>query len=190
MVILRATILMNNFLSSALCKRVGPNLTLTLVGLEDVNYIHTVRTDQHLNKYLSQTVGTVEDQRKWVQNYKYREKAGTELYYVIKRHDGIRCGLVRLYEISAHSFAWGSWILDHNKTEKAAWESSILSLQIGFELLKLDLCKIEVRNDNHKARFIYDRLGMKIVGSNNFKLFLEYSRKDFQIALSKWNSRI
>lgn len=181
---------MNNFLSSALRKRVGPNLTLTLVELEDVDYIHTVRRDQNLNKYLSQTSGTVEDQRKWVQNYKYRENAGTELYYIIKRHDGIRCGLVRLYEISALSFAWGSWILDNNKTEKAAWESSILSLQIGFELLQLDLCKIEVIKNNHKARSIYDRLGMKIVGSDNFKFFLEYRRTDFQLALSKWNSRI
>lgn len=181
---------MKNLLSSTLRKRVGPNLRLTLVELEDVEYIQTVRTDPNLNKYLSETLGTEEDQKKWVQSYKHRESAGTELYYVIKRHDGISCGLVRLYEINLHSFAWGSWILDHNKTEKAAWESSILSLQIGFELLQLELCKIEVRKDNHKARSIYDRLGMKTVGSDDFKFFLEYRRKDFQIALSKWNSRI
>ena len=84
------------------------------------------------NVHLSKVTGTVGDQRRWIADYKAREAAGREFYYVIARSDGTRCGLVRLYDIGPDRFTWGSWILDHNKPPKAALESAVRIYDIGF----------------------------------------------------------
>ena len=51
---------------------------------------------------------------------------------------------MRLYDFDAESFTWGSWILDESKPQKAAIESVVLSIGLGFELLQQDLTKVDV----------------------------------------------
>ena len=123
----------------------GPNLILRLIRPEDADYVHALRNDPAYNRHLSEVRGTAEDQRRWIEGYKAREAVLRELYYVIERKDGIRCGLVRLYDIGAESFTWGSWLLDQNKTRKAALESAILSFGVGFDELGLSLAHVDVR---------------------------------------------
>ena len=122
----------------------GPNLTLRLIKPNDAAYVHGLRTNPMYNGHLSKVTGTVQDQRAWIEGYKAREAAGQEFYYVIERKDGSRCGLVRLYDFDAESFTWGSWILDESKPQKAAIESVVLSIGLGFELLQQDLTKVDV----------------------------------------------
>jgi len=122
----------------------GPNLTLRLIKPNDAAYVHGLRTNPMYNGHLSKVTGTVQDQRAWIEGYKAREAAGQEFYYVIERKDGSRCGLVRLYDFDAESFTWGSWILDESKPQKAAIESVVLSIGLGFELLQQDLAKVDV----------------------------------------------
>ena len=122
----------------------GPNLTLRLIKPNDAAYVHGLRTNPLYNSHLSKVTGTVQDQRAWIEGYKAREAAGQEFYYVIERKDGSRCGLVRLYDFDAESFTWGSWILDESKPQKAAIESVVLSIGLGFELLQQDLTKVDV----------------------------------------------
>ena len=122
----------------------GPNLTLRLIQPEDAAYVHGLRTNPLYNSHLSKITGTVKDQRAWIKGYQAREAAGQEFYYVIERKDGMRCGLVRLYDFDVESFTWGSWILDESKPQKAAIESIVLSIGVGFELLQQDLTKVDV----------------------------------------------
>jgi RimJ/RimL family protein N-acetyltransferase len=138
----------------------GPNLTLRLIEPDDAAYAYGLRTNPLYNSHLSRVIGTVEDQRQWIEGYKAREAAGQEFYYVIERKDGTRCGLVRLYDLEADSFTWGSWILDENKPHKAALESAVLSFGVGFEVLQRDLARVDVRVDNTHATAFYRRLGM------------------------------
>ncbi|MDB2574473.1 GNAT family N-acetyltransferase [Planktomarina temperata] len=117
----------------------GPNLVLRLIVPDDAAYVYGIRTNPSYNSHLSQVSGTIMDQREWIINYKAKEAKGEEFYYVIERKDGKRCGLVRIYDIEAESFTWGSWILDENKTRKAALESAVLSFGIGFDALEKNL---------------------------------------------------
>jgi hypothetical protein len=123
--------------------------------------------------------GSVEDQRQWIEGYKQREAAGQEFYYVIERKDGTRCGLVRLYDIEAESFTWGSWILDENKPRKAALESAMLSFGVGFEMLHRDLAKVDVRSDNAHAAAFYCRLGMTETHRTAQDIYFSYPRDRF-----------
>lgn len=157
----------------------GPNLTLRLIEPEDAAYVYGLRTDPSYNTHLSEVTGTIEDQRDWIENYKTREAAAQELYYVIEREDGVRCGLVRLYEISWDSFTWGSWILDGNKPRKAALESAVLSFGIGFDTLGARLANVDVRVENKHAAAFYKRLGMVETHQTNTDVYFEYPRSQF-----------
>jgi RimJ/RimL family protein N-acetyltransferase len=157
----------------------GPNLTLRLIEPNDAAYVYGLRTNPLYNSHLSKVTGTVEDQRHWIVGYKAREAAGQEFYYVIERKDGTRCGLVRLYDLEADSFTWGSWILDENKPRKAALESAVLSFGVGFEILQRALAKVDVRVDNTHATAFYRRLGMTETHRTAQDIYFSYPRVRF-----------
>lgn len=157
----------------------GIQLSLRLVQTEDAPYIHGLRTDPTYNGHLSAVTGTVEDQRSWIDAYKAREAAGSEYYFVIERKDGVRCGVVRLYDITADQFTWGSWILDRNKPRKAALESAVLSFGFGFDTLGLDMASVDVREKNTHAEAFYRRLGMTETHRTGQDIFFVYSRAQF-----------
>ncbi len=158
----------------------GPNLVLRLITPEDAEYVYGLRTDPAYNTHLSEVQGSVEDQRRWIEAYKAREAERRELYYVIERKDGVRCGLVRLYDIIADSFTWGSWILDHNKTRKAALESAVLSFGVGFDSLGLKSAFVDVRRGNEKALAFYRRLSMTELRQDDSDIFFIYPRERFE----------
>jgi RimJ/RimL family protein N-acetyltransferase len=163
----------------ALSKINGVQLSLRLVQPEDAQYIHGLRTDPTYNGHLSTVTGTVEDQRRWIEAYRTREAAGSEYYFVIERKDGVRCGVVRLYDITGDQFTWGSWILDQNKPRKAALESAVLSFGVGFDTLGLDMANVDVRVENTHAEAFYRRLGMTETHRTEQDIFFVYSRAQF-----------
>lgn len=157
----------------------GIQLSLRFVQPDDAAYIYGLRTDPTYNGHLSTVTGTVEDQRSWIEAYKTREAAGTEYYFVIERKDEVRCGVVRLYDITRDQFTWGSWILDHNKPRKAALESAVLSFGFGFEDLGLDAANVDVRVKNTHAETFYRRLGMTETHRTDQDIYFVYSRPQF-----------
>lgn len=75
-----------------------------------------------------------------------------------------------------------SWILDENKPSKAALESAILSLGVGFCLLNLGCAKVDVRIKNTHAEAFYRRLGMIEVSRTQEDIFFVYPRAAFDKA--------
>jgi len=166
--------------SENLARVEGPNLILRLIRPEDADYVHALRTDPAYNRHLSEVRGTADDQRRWIEGYKAREADLRELYYVIERKDGIRCGLVRLYDISADSFTWGSWILDHNKPQKAALESAVLVYDVGFTRLGCSCAVFEVRASNTHTENFHRRFGAVETHREEQDIFFTYRRSQFE----------
>lgn len=164
----------------------GPRLRLRLITPEDAPYAHALRINPQYNRHLSPVTGTAEDQRQWIERYKAKEAQCQQLYYVIERLDGTRCGLVRLYDIDDEQFTWGSWILDSNKPPKAALESAVLSFGIGFSYLGLKVAKVDVRVENTHAETFYRRLGMIETHRTVQDIFFDYPRKLFEENLSTY----
>ena len=165
---------------SSIDKVEGPNLTLRLIQPEDAAYVHGLRTNPAYNSHLSKVTGAVEDQWRWIEAYKTQEAARRARYYVIERKDGARCGLVRLYDIRADRFTWGSWILDWNKPPKAALESALLSFGIGFDILRRHFGNVDVRVENTHAEAFYCRFGMTETHRTDGDIFFVYSRERFE----------
>jgi len=124
--------------------------------------------------------GSVDDQRSWIEAYKKREAEGQEFYYIITRKDGAACGAVRLYDLDAESFTWGSWILDAKKPPKAALESAVLSFGLGFDVLGRSVAKVDVRVGNARAQSFYRRLGMVEIHQTPNDIFFTYPRTRYQ----------
>lgn len=157
----------------------GVQLSLRFVQPEDAKYIHELRMNPKYNEHLSAVTGTVEDQRSWIEAYKSREATGSEYYFMIERNDKVRCGVVRLYNITDNKFTWGSWMLDQKKPRKAALESAVLSFGFGFNSIGLDTANIDVRVDNTHAESFYRRLGMTETHRTRQDIFFVYSRSRF-----------
>jgi RimJ/RimL family protein N-acetyltransferase len=157
----------------------GCRLCLRLVTPEDAAYIHGLRVNPAYNTFLSPVTGSVADQRRWIEDYRARERAGLEYYYIIERLDGVLCGVVRLYDIRDDQFTWGSWILDHNKPAKAALESVLLSFGVGFEVLGLEKACFDVRRENSHAIAFYRRFGATETGTDDENIYFEYPRDRF-----------
>jgi RimJ/RimL family protein N-acetyltransferase len=164
----------------------GTRLSLRLVEPRDAAYIYGLRRDPAYNEHLSIVAGTVEDQRSWIASYKARQTAGAEYYFVIERKDRVRCGVVRLYNITIDRFTWGSWILDYNKPAKAALESAVLSFEFGFNTLGLNTANVDVRVNNTHAEAFYRRLGMVESCRTEQDIFLEYSKEQFDLNKSAY----
>jgi len=165
---------------SSIARVWGPNLILRLIEPEDAAYVYSLRSNPAYSTYLSTVTGTVDDQRLWIEGYKSREAQGQEFYYVIERKDGTRCGLVRLYDIEAENFTWGSWILDENKPRKAALESAVLIYQIGFLGHNLDSAIFEVLNENSHTLAFHRRFGALETGHDELNTYFKYARARFE----------
>lgn len=172
----------------ALSRISGVQLSLRLVQPEDATYIHGLRTDPTYNDHLSAVTGTVEDQRSWIGAYKTREAAGSEYYFVIERKDGVRCGVVRLYDLTGDQFTWGSWILDHNKPRKAALESALLIYRYGFEVLGLRMSVFDVRRGNENTLAFHRRLKATQTHEDDQKIYFIYSRAQFDATKDEYLS--
>ena len=154
----------------------GIQLRLRPVRPDDAAYLHRLRTDPRYGTHLSPVTGTVADQRAWIEAYQTRAAAGHEAYFIIERRDGVPCGTVRLYDIAADRFTWGSWILDEGKPPKAALESAVLSFGVGFESPARTQALIDVRHDNTRALAFYRRLGMAKTGADALNTYFTYPR--------------
>ncbi len=175
-------------IQASLARVEGVNLVLRLILPDDAEYVHALRTDPSYNRHLSEVRGAIEDQRRWIDNYKTREAERRELYYVIERKDGRRCGVVRLYDIGPDSFTWGSWILDASKPAKAALESAVLSFGIGFNMLGRETAFVDVRSENERAVAFYLRLGMNEIRRSERDIYFVYPRTRFDADRSSFLS--
>ena len=159
----------------------GVNIRLRLVEPDDATYIFGLRTDPRYNAHLSEVTGSAADQRRWIEAYKAREAAGKELYYLIERRDTSKpCGTVRLYDIEEDSFTWGSWILDENKTPKAALESAFLIYVVAFERLGCGIAVFDVRRGNSRTLAFHRRFGARETGYDDLNVYFEYPRAQFE----------
>lgn len=158
----------------------GTAITLRLIGPDDAGFLFGLRRDPDLSRHLSPVAGTVEDQRRWIESYRERERAGTEAYYIVETLSGTRCGTIRLYGVGEHEFTWGSFILDGNKPAKAALEVTVRSLDLGFGHFGCDVAMIDVKHDNRRALEFYRRFGMETYDEDDDLVYLRYTKQAFE----------
>lgn len=138
------------------------NLYLDLVREEDAEFILELRNNPDLNKYISYTDVSLEKQKDWIKKYKEREKEEKEFYFIIRiKNTLLKCGTVRIYNITEENVTWGSFILNRERPDGASYEVIKETLKFIFNLLKINTVLLDVKKENYKAIHIYEKSGFK-----------------------------
>lgn len=165
------------------------NLEFELVQEKDAKFILELRSNENLNKYLSKSVITEEEQKKWIQKYKKRENAKIEFYFKISEIDGEEFGFIRIYNIDYKKkhFTWGSWIMKENKPIYSPLESVLLLYMYAFKRLKLEKAFFDVRKDNLNVVKFHEKFGATKISKDNLNYYFEFSKEKFdEIILKKY----
>jgi RimJ/RimL family protein N-acetyltransferase len=139
--------------------------SLTPVTEDDAEFILAVRSDPELGRHLSMTLPSIEEQRMWVRNYKQRETAGTEHYFIINKGKK-KLGTIRIYDFRSDSFCWGSWIILRGTPHQVAMASVLMVYDFAFNQLGFLKSHFDVRRDNLSVKRFHIRMGAQIVNSD------------------------
>jgi len=131
-------------------KNKNMNYMIRLVEEEDASFIVGLRNNPKLNRYLSQTSASVDNQINWIRNYKIKEQNNEEFYFIVFEN-GLRKGLYRLYHINSASFTIGSWLFDSCENKNLPILTDLLMGDIGIYGLNKPVLLFDVRKDNRKV---------------------------------------
>jgi len=163
---------------------------LRLVEESDAEFIVGLRIDEKYNKHLSAVTGDVEVQINWIRRYKEDEANKQQLYFIIERLDGVRCGTVRVYDFFGDSFCWGSWILNEEKTRYAAIESAFLVYKFAFEELGFQKCHFDVRKGNERVISFHEKMGATRTGETELDYLFQITKEAVSESRAKLQSKL
>lgn len=169
---------------------ISKTIKMRLIREEDAAFILSLRLDERYNKFLSSVDGSLAAQKEWINKYKQDEEAGLQYYFIIETKDSKPCGTVRLYDLKADSFCWGSWILNEDKTKYAALESAFLVYQFGFEGLGFKKAHFDVRKGNLKVIDFHKKFGAVETGEDEDNYYYEISQESVQRIKNKFSKII
>ena len=168
-------------------------ISLRLVEEGDAEFISKLRSDEKLSKFLSYTSPEIIDQVKWIQNYKTKEKAGLEYYFVALDQSGVKYGTIRLYNLDEKSFEIGSWLFQSNSPIGIAVKAHFIGFETGFEVLKAEYCKFEIRKLNSTVIKYMKDFETTLIGEDELNFYYTLSKENFykrRSKLSIFNSSI
>lgn len=165
-------------------KIIGKNILMRLVNVADAEFIVSLREDKK-NKFLTKV--DVENQRKWLHEYKVRESTNSEYYLIICSKNGVPCGAVRMYDFIGNSFCWGSWLLNSNAPATAGIESALLVYEFAFYRLNFKHCHFDVRIENTKVRAFHERMGATITKTDDLDVYYELPIATYEFIKSKYS---
>ena len=121
-----------------------------LVEETDAEFILELRTDPKLSRFIHATDDSVEKQRDWIREYKKREAAGKD-YYFLYAKDGVPFGVNRFYDIQSDIATGGSWVCRKGLPFDLPVLSCIIHYEILFEQLQLDCFYTDTKKQNKKV---------------------------------------
>jgi RimJ/RimL family protein N-acetyltransferase len=161
------------------------DLRMRLVEESDAEFILSLRTDESLNQFLSKTSTSLSAQIDWIRNYKIREEAGNEYYFIAIDENGRRIGTTRLYNFEDDCFETGSWIFSKDAPYGASIKADVIGREYGFERLKVNFCKFEVRKKNLNVVRYHKAYKPDLVGEDELNYYFKIDKSKFSMHSQK-----
>lgn len=119
------------------------------VDVNDAEFIFKLRTNPELAKFLNPVTGNADDQREWIVEYKKRETAGDDFYFIcLDPKSGCRQGLTRLTNFRDQTCEAASWIYLPKLDFSKGILGDVLVREIAFDILKFKFCTFYVQKKN------------------------------------------
>ena len=154
-------------------------LHVRLVREEDAEFILRLRTDEKLARYLHATDDNVEKQVEWIKQYKIRETAGEDYYFIYDK-DGQNIGVNRIYDINydQEQLTAGSWIC---KAEGMISIYTIIILRdIMFDIMGAKCDCFDVRKGNKKVQRLHEMCGAQKVSEDEQNYYYCLTSEDYK----------
>jgi RimJ/RimL family protein N-acetyltransferase len=162
---------------------VGWRINLRNVAIEDAAFILGLRLDPALNAHLSHVDADLPAQVDWIKRYR-RER--NQFYFVIEDKHQRPWGTVRVYDLRADSFSWGSWVLKPGAPFSMAIESALLVYGFAFGELGCREARFSVRKRNSKVVDFHRRFGARIVSETESDFQFRYAIAEFESARRRY----
>ncbi|NLF25765.1 MAG: GNAT family N-acetyltransferase [Deltaproteobacteria bacterium] len=159
---------------------------LRLASIWDAEFIFSLRSDPQISAFLSKISGGVEEQRRWLTEYKLREAAQQEFYFVILDPSCTPLGTIRVYDITPETFTWGSWMLCKQAPKFAAIESALAAYDFGFNYLGLKRCTFTVDRLNLPVCRFHDNFGARRERADQKQYYYSFDQEGFAKACRKY----
>lgn len=152
---------------------------LRLVNENDADFIIQLRTDPRLERFIHATDKDVEKQKEWIRQYKLREKAGEE-YYFIYYYKGEPIGVNRIYNIKDNYATGGSWVCRPGLPIEIPILVLIIMREIIFEVLGLHYDKYDIRKENFKVLRINNLFDPRETDETELDYYFELAKEPFE----------
>ncbi|KAF0238242.1 MAG: N-acetylglucosamine-1-phosphate [Prolixibacteraceae bacterium] len=154
-------------------------IVLRVVKEEDAEFILKLRTDVKLSRFISHTVPDLEAQIKWIKKYKKREESGQEYYFIAEDKKGEKYGTIRIYNFDDNSFEIGSWLFLPKSPLGMAIKAQFIGFELGFERLKAEFCRLEVRKKNTAVLRYFQNFEKVMVREDELNYYFLLSKGNF-----------
>ena len=155
-------------------------LLFRLVDISDSEFILNLRLDDKLSLHLSTTSQSIDDQKKWIIDYKKREFKNEEFYFICCSEDNkIKYGVNRIYNIKENSFEIGSWLFRRNIGNNTAIISDLFIRTLFFQKSNFDKCVFEVRKKNKSVLKYHKMFTPKIVSEDENNFYFSLDKDNF-----------
>jgi len=152
-----------------------------LVEPEDAEFIVSLRNDTKLSRYINETSSKIEDQLKWIEEYKIREKNGKDFYIICLSEDTKeKLGLNRIYKIEDSYCEFGSWLYKANTGKLSSIFGDLFCKSIIFEDFNINKCLLEVRKKNKSVLRYTKSFNPVIIGENDLSYYFDLDYKNFK----------
>lgn len=155
-------------------------LYVRLVCEEDAEFIMNLRTNEKLGRYINPTSCSVENQKKWIQEYKLRESSGLDYYFMFEYPKGNRLGVCRIYDINSDNFTIGSWIFSPDAPKGAAILGDIITREIAYSLFPLSILYFDVKKANINVNRYHAAYKSKLIREDESTNYYCSSKEDFE----------
>jgi len=161
---------------------IAKHIRFRLVEETDAVFILSLRLDPVKNRFVSPVKDDVEAQKQWIAEYKKRETAKEEFYFIIESREGEPLGTIRLYDFRDDSFCWGSWILKHEAPPYASLESALSIYEIAMKRLGFRQSHTDVRKGNTPVQNFLLQFGAEIVGKDDINVYFRMTEEAYEQA--------
>lgn len=154
-------------------------LHVRLINESDADFILKLRTDPKLGRFIHPTDNDIDKQREWIRQYKVREKAGKD-YYFVYCYKGEPIGVNRVYDIETDYATGGSWVCKPGLPMELPILTLIIMREIIFEYLNLSYDRYDIRKKNLKVLRVNELFGATKTSETDLDCFFELSKETFK----------
>lgn len=155
-------------------------LQIRLAEESDAAFILRLRTDISLSRHIHFTDSNIENQKLWIREYKKREQAGIEFYFIFSDSNGIPLGVSRIYNITPSFFTIGSWIFIPTAPQGSAILGDIICREFAFEKFDGKDCHFEVRKENKTVLKYHHTYSPEFLYEEGEDLYFKLSYSNFE----------